>query len=85
MNNCKICNDQPKEIFIGFLAKQGLKICKSCMKKYADSHVIIDNEDNFIASDYFNLIDNKDKPIYSKDIKVNVDRLQKLGIIKEGA
>ena len=25
------------------------------------------------------------KPIESKDIKVNVDRLQKLGIIKEGA
>ena len=61
MNNCKICNDQPKEIFIGFLAKQGLKICKSCMKEYADSHVIIDNEDNFIPSDYFNLIDNKER------------------------
>ena len=30
-------------------------------------------------------IEKEDKPIESKDIKVNVDRLQKLGIIKEGA
>ena len=31
------------------------------------------------------LQDEEVKPIESKDIKVNVDRLQKLGIIKEGA
>jgi len=31
------------------------------------------------------LEDEEVKPIESKDIKVNVDRLQKLGIIKEGA
>ena len=61
MNQCKICNDKPKEIFIGFLAKQGLKICKSCMTQHGDSHVIIDNEDNFIPCDYFNLIDNKEQ------------------------
>ena len=27
----------------------------------------------------------KQKPIESKDIEVNIDRLQKLGIIKEGS
>ena len=26
MKKCEICNDKPNEIFIGFLAKQGLKI-----------------------------------------------------------
>ena len=40
------------------------------MKKYADGHVIIDNEDNFIASDYFNLIDNQDKPYILKILKL---------------
>ena len=58
MKKCQICNDKPNEIFIGFLAKQGLKICKPCMSKHGDSHVIIDGEDNFIPTDYFNLIDN---------------------------
>ena len=58
MHKCQICNDKPNEIFIGFLAKQGLKICKPCMSKHGDSHVIIDGEDNFIPTDYFNLVDN---------------------------
>ena len=66
MNKCKICNDKPNEIFIGFLAKQDLKICKSCMSKHGDSHVIIDGEDNFIPTDYFYLRNNKE------DLKINI-------------
>ena len=58
MHKCQICNDKPNEIFIGFLAKQGLKICKPCMSKHGDSHVIIDGEDNFIPTDYFQLGEN---------------------------
>tara|TARA_B100000424_G_C22864012_1_gene460297 strand:- start:617 stop:937 length:321 start_codon:yes stop_codon:yes gene_type:complete len=66
MNKCKICNDKPNEIFIGFLAKQDLKICKSCMSKHGDSHVIIDGEDNFIPTDYFYLRNNKE------DLNMNI-------------
>ena len=41
--------------------KPGVIYSTKLMKEYADSHVIINNEDNFIASDYFNLIDNKER------------------------
>ena len=58
MKKCQICNDKPNKIFVGFLAKQGLKICIPCMSKHGDSHVIIDGEDNFIPTDYFTLRNN---------------------------
>jgi len=49
-------------------------------KYYAMSNDI-DWEINYLEEE----IEKEDKPIESKDIEVNVDRLQKLGIIKEGA
>ena len=49
-------------------------------KYYALSNDI-DREIEFLEEE----IEQEDKPIESKDIEVNVDRLQKLGIIKEGA
>jgi len=60
MNNCKICNDQPKEIF----SQAGnTYICKPCMTKYADTHneKIGTYPNNYIPSDYYNLIDNKER------------------------
>ena len=48
-------------------------------KYYAMSNDI-DWEINYLEEE----IEKEDKPIESKDIEVNVDRLQKLGIIKEG-
>ena len=33
---------------------QGLKICKPCMSKHGDSHVIIDKEDNLLGIGFSN-------------------------------
>jgi hypothetical protein len=55
MIKCQICEKKPNQIYVGFLAKQGLKICKPCMSVHGDNHVIIDKEDNFIPTDYFSL------------------------------
>jgi len=80
MHKCQICNDKPNEIFIGFLAKQGLKICKPCMSKHGDSHVIIDGEDNFIPTDYFNLVNNNKETTMpkSKWSKKTLSKVRKL-------
>ena len=77
MNKCQICKKKPDEIYVGFLAKQGLKICKPCMYKHGDSHVIIDKEDNFIPTDYFILRNNKE------DLKLNIPILKTEERVKE--
>ena len=62
MNNCKICNDQPKEIF----SQAGYTyICKPCMQEHGGTHheKIGTGEypNNYIPSDYYVLIDNKER------------------------
>ena len=63
---------------------------KTCFTNYFSNNFVdkyyamsndIDWEINYLEEE----IEKEDKPIKSKDIEVNVDRLQKLGIIKEGA
>ena len=79
MHKCQICNGKPNEIFIGFLAKQGLKICKPCMSKHGDSHVIIDGEDNFIPTDYFQL---KENTMPKQKLNRLFKKIQKFDIIE---
>ena len=57
MNNCKICNDQPKEIFT---QAGNTYICKPCMTNHGDTHndKIGTYPNNFIPSDYYILINN---------------------------
>ena len=63
---------------------------RTCFRNYFSNNFIdkyyalsndIDREIEFLEEE----IEQEDKPIESKDIEVNVNRLQKLGIIKEGA
>mgnify|MGYP003643086865 FL=1 len=59
MKQCKICNDQPKEIW----SQAGYTyICKPCMKKHGNTnHEKIGTgvyPNNYIPSDYYTLINN---------------------------
>ena len=58
MQKCKICNDQPKEIFT---QAGNTNICKPCMIKHGDTHnnKIGTYPNNYIPSDYYVLINNK--------------------------
>ena len=60
MRKCKICNDQPKEIFT---QAGNTYICKSCMQKHGDTHndKIGTYPNNYIPSDYYILINNKER------------------------
>ena len=60
MNNCKICNDQPKEIFT---QAYNTYICKPCMIKHGDTNndKIGTYPNNYIPSDYYILINNKER------------------------
>ena len=65
MKKCKICNDQPKEIFT---QSGNTYICKPCMTKHGDTHndKIGTYPNNYIPSDYYILVDNKE------DLKMNI-------------
>ena len=52
---------------------------------FVDKYYAMSNDIDWEISCLEEEIEKEDKPIESKDIEVNVDRLQKLGIIKEGA
>ena len=61
MKQCKICNDQPKEIW----SQSGFTyICQPCMEIHHDTnHEKIGTgvyPNNYIPSDYYHLINNKD-------------------------
>ena len=60
IKNCKICNDQPKEIFT---QAYNIYICKPCMDKHGDTHnnKIGTYPNNYIPSDYYILINNKER------------------------
>jgi len=62
---------------------------RTCFRNYfsdnfVDKYYAMSNNIDWEISYLEEEIEKEDKPIESKDIKVNVDRLQKLGIIKEG-
>jgi len=62
---------------------------RTCFEKYfsnnfVDKYYAMSNDIDWEISCLEEEIEKEDKPIESKDIEVNVDRLQKLGIIKEG-
>jgi len=52
---------------------------------FVDKYYAMSNDIDWEISSLEEEIEKEDKPIESKDIEVNVDRLQKLGIIKERA
>ena len=62
MKKCKLCNDQPKEIFIS-PPLWNINICKPCMTKHGDTHndKIGTYPNNYIPSDYYVLVNNKER------------------------
>ena len=63
---------------------------RTCFRNYfsnnfVDKYYAMSNDIDWEISSLEEEIEKEDKPIESKDIEVNVDRLQKLGIIKERA
>ena len=77
MKKCKICNDQPKEIW----SQAGYTyICKPCMEEHGNTnHDKIGTgkyPNNYIPSDYYRLIDNKERVMHKgKKIADNAEDL----------